>query len=154
MRRATAISLTEAQRRNLEQLRRGRRVAVRLAERAAIVLLADDGMENQQIAAELGISRHKAGRWRDRYAKLGLPGIEKDAPRPGRHRRIDDEQRAAIVRKTLREKPEGQTHWSRSSMAGIGPCRPTVASIHWPIWNRLAASARLLLDQTPARWRR
>ncbi len=53
--------MPEAERRNLEQLKRGRRVAVRLAERAAIVLLADDGSENQQIAAELGISRHKAG---------------------------------------------------------------------------------------------
>ena len=109
--------MTEAERRNLEQLERGRRVAVRLAERAKIVLLADDGLENQAIAAELGISRHKAGRWRARYAKLGLAGIEKDAPRPGRHRSIDDEQRAAIVRRTLHEKPEGQTHWSRSTMA-------------------------------------
>ena len=62
MRRATAISLTEAERRNLEQLSRGRRVAVRLAERAKIVLLADDGLENQQIAAKLGISCPKARR--------------------------------------------------------------------------------------------
>ncbi len=119
MRRATAISLTEAERRNLEQLSRGRRVAVRLAERAKIVLLADDGFENQQIAAKLGISCPKARRWRDRYAELGLAGIEKDAPRPGRRRTIDDEQRAAIVRKTLHETPEGQTHWSRSTMANV-----------------------------------
>jgi transposase len=65
----------------------------------------------------MGISRQKAGRWRQRYAERGLAGIEKDAPRSGRHRRIDAEQRAAVVRKTLREKPEGQTHWSRSTMA-------------------------------------
>ena len=90
---------------------------MRLAERAKIVLLADDGLENQQIAAKLGISCPKASRWRGRYARLGLAGIEKDAPRPGRNRSIDDEQRAAIVRKTLHEKPEGQTHWSRSTMA-------------------------------------
>ncbi len=117
MRRATPISLTEAERRNLEQLSRGRRVAVRLAERAKIVLLANDGLENLQIAAKLSISRPKARRWRDRYARLGLAGIEKDAPRPGRNRSIDDEQRTVIVRKTLHEKPEGQTHWSRSTMA-------------------------------------
>ncbi len=48
---------------------------------------------------------------------MGLGGIEKDAPRPGRKRRIDDPRRAAVVNKTLREKPEGQTHWSRSTMA-------------------------------------
>jgi transposase len=48
---------------------------------------------------------------------LGLAGIEKDAPRKGRKRQIDDKKRAAVVNKTLHEKPEGQTHWSRSTMA-------------------------------------
>ena len=102
MRRATQITLTEHEREMLGQLKRGRRVAVRLAERAAIVLHAADGLENQQIAALMGISRQKAGRWRDRYAARGLAGIEKDAPRPGRRRQIGDEQRAAVVRKTLK----------------------------------------------------
>ena len=117
MRRATPIVLNDSDRRHLAQLKRGRRVSVRLAERAAIVLHAADGMENQQIGALMNISRQKAGRWRDRYAELGLAGIEKDAPRPGRKRRIDDKQRGAVVRKTLREKPEGHTHWSRATMA-------------------------------------
>jgi len=92
-------------------------VSVRLAQRASIVLLAADGLENKQIGARLGITRQTAGRWRDRYAAHGLAGIETDAPRPGRKRRISDAQRAAVVRKTLHETPEGQTHWSRSTMA-------------------------------------
>lgn len=92
-------------------------MSVRLAERAAIVLYAADGLENQEIAQRMGISRYKVSRWRQRYAEGGLAGIEKDAPRPGRHRRIDDQQRADVVRKTLHETPEGQTHWSRSTMA-------------------------------------
>lgn len=117
MRRATVILLDPNQRQQLESLRRGRRVSVRLAERAGIVLLAADGLENQEIAQRLGISRQKVGRWRDRYAAYGLVGIEKDAPRPGRKRRISDRQRAAVVGRTLQEKPEGQTHWSRSTMA-------------------------------------
>jgi len=117
MRQAITITLNESERAQLERLKRGRRVAVRLAERAAIVLFAADGMNNQEIAAAMNITRQKAGRWRLRYGELGLPGIEKDAPRPGRHRRIDDAQRAAVVRKTLRETPEGHTHWSRSTMA-------------------------------------
>ena len=117
MRRAIRITLSESERTTLERLKRGRRVTVRLAERAAIVLHAADGLENQQIAALLGISRQKAGRWRDRYAVRGLAGVEKDAPRPGRHRQISDEKRAAVIRKTLDETPEGQTHCSRSTMA-------------------------------------
>jgi transposase len=117
MRRATPIVLTDEQREQLQRLSRGRRVPVRLAQRASIVLLAADGLENKQIGQRLGITRQTAGRWRDRYAAHGLAGIEKDAPRPGRKRRIDDKQRAAVVRKTLHETPEGQTHWSRSTMA-------------------------------------
>jgi len=90
---------------------------VRLAQRASIVLLAAEGLENRQIGERLNITRQTAGRWRDRYARYGLAGIEKDAPRPGRKRRITENQRAAVVHKTLHEKPEGQTHWSRSTMA-------------------------------------
>lgn len=92
-------------------------MSVRLAQRASIVLLAAEGLENKQIGERLGITRQTAGRWRDRYAAHGLSGIEKDAPRPGRKRRISNKQRAAVVRKTLEEKPEGQTHWSRSTMS-------------------------------------
>lgn len=117
MRRAVAISLSDAEHSQLESLKRGRRVSVRLAERAAIVLHAAEGLENEEIGEVMGISRQKAGRWRQRYAVRGLAGIEKDAPRSGRHRQISAKQRAAVVRKTLHEKPEGQTHWSRSTMA-------------------------------------
>jgi transposase len=117
MRRAIPIVLSASQRSELEALKRGRRVAVRLAERAAIILHAADGLNNHEIAAAMGITRYKVARWRDRYADRGVAGIEKDAPRPGRHPRIDDVQRAMVVHKTLHERPEGQTHWSRSSMA-------------------------------------
>ena len=88
-----------------------------MAQRAMIVLLAAEGLENKQIGERLGITRQTAGCWRNRYAERGLAGIEKDAPRSGRKRTISAAQRAAVVRKTLQETPEGQTHWSRSTMA-------------------------------------
>ena len=117
MRRAVTITLDSSERAHLERLKNGRRVAVRLAERAAIVLLAADGLESQEIAKMMGISRQKVGRWRSRYAAQGLEGIEKDAPRPGRFPQISATQRADVVRRTLHETPEVQTHWSRSTMA-------------------------------------
>lgn len=130
MRKAITIRLEEPERATLDRLKHGRRVAVRLAERAAIVLHAAEGLENREIAKLLGITRQKVGRWRTRYASHGLAGIEKDAPRPGRRRRIDDAQRAMVVRKTLKEKPEGQTHWSRATMsAATGLSESTVGRI-------------------------
>jgi transposase len=117
MRRAVAIVLNPTQRQTLEEIKRSRTSPVRLVERAKVVLHAADGLEDKQIAKLTGMTRQKAGRWRKRYATMGLAGIEQDAPRPGRKKRIDDQHRAAVVKKTLREKPEGQTHWSRSTMA-------------------------------------
>ncbi len=67
MRKAITITLGDADRATLNRLKRGRRVSVRLAERAAIVLHAADGLENQEIGALMEISRQKAGRWRARY---------------------------------------------------------------------------------------
>lgn len=88
MRRAILIVLNESERQQLKQLRRGWRVSVQLAERAAIVQHAANGLDNQQIGELMGISRQKVGRWCDRYAAHGLAGIAKDAPRPGCKRRI------------------------------------------------------------------
>ena len=66
-------------RKELERLSRSRSVAVRLAERSRIVLLAAGGLDNQEIAAKLDITR--PGRWRDLSEDSG---DEKDASRSGR----------------------------------------------------------------------
>ena len=114
MRVAQHITLSEDQRSQLESYVRGRKTAQRLVERASIVLLAAEGQENVVIAAKLGISRHTVARWRRRFVQLGIAGLEKDAPRPGRTPRLDREE---IIRKTTQEKPENATHWSTRSMA-------------------------------------
>ncbi len=117
MRKAQLISLTTVEQNQLQELSRGRRVSVRLVERCKIILLAAQGMDNIVIAQRLGITRQKAARWRKRYLEDGLKGIEYDAPRPGRNRQISDAKIGEVVRKTLEEKPDNATHWSRSTMA-------------------------------------
>jgi transposase len=74
-------------------------------------------MQNLEIAAEVGISNQKAARWRKRFLKLGLAGLEKDAPRPGRTPTITSAKVQEIVRKTTQEKPANATHWSTRTMA-------------------------------------
>ena len=56
----------------------------RLVERARIVLLAADGWQDKDIAAELRMTPEKAARWRNRFLDGGLAALEKDAPRHGR----------------------------------------------------------------------
>jgi len=130
MRVAPRITLADELRRELEKLSRGRSVEVRLVERAKIVLLAADGLDNETIAERLGISRQKAGRWRSRFAIGGLAAIEKDAPRPGRFPTISAKLKKRVVEMTLHETPPGATHWSRSSMAkAVGISDSTVGRI-------------------------
>lgn len=124
MRVAPAIELTSKQRAKLETIRKGRSSAVRARERAAIILLAADGLENQEIARRLGPDKMKVGRWRRRYAQGGLEAILKDKSRPGRIPALTAAVKSRIVKLTLKEKPSGATHWSRTSMArrvGISP---------------------------------
>ncbi|MFO0146417.1 MAG: helix-turn-helix domain-containing protein, partial [Betaproteobacteria bacterium] len=78
MRIATAIALTDEQKAELTRLSRSGRTSVRLAQRARIVLLAAQGLQNKQIAEQLGIGRVQVARWRDRYLQAGLEGIERD----------------------------------------------------------------------------
>ena len=83
MRVAPKIELHSADRKQLEKYRSARSAPLRLKERAAIILLAADGFENKEIAEQLGEDPGKVGRWRSRFAQLGLPGILKDKTRPG-----------------------------------------------------------------------
>lgn len=117
MRVARTIELNSSEKSKLTKLSKGRRTSVRLAERSKIILLAAEGKDNQEIGKKLGITRQKAGRWRLRYAERGLAGIEKDAPRPGRYPKYNRAVVEEVVGKTLHEKPNNATHWSRSSMA-------------------------------------
>ena len=117
MRVAPKIILTPAQRSRLQRLSRARSSAERLKERARIVLLAAEGMENKDIARKLNQDRGKVGRWRQRFAQQGMAGIEKDKSRPGRIAPLSARTRSKIIGMTLNEKPPGATHWSRNTMA-------------------------------------
>ncbi len=124
MRVAPAIQLTIQERAKLETIRRGRSSAGRARERAASILLAAEGLENQEIASRLGADKMKVGRWRRRYAQGGLAAILKAKFRPGRLRPLEPAIQSRIVKLTLKEKPAGATHWSRTTMAskvGVSP---------------------------------
>jgi transposase len=110
------LELTADERSQLESWTRRRTSAQALALRSRIVLLAADGLKNTEIAAELGIHRNVAGKWRARFLAHRLDGLT-DEPRPGRPRTISDEQVEEVVIKTLETTPRDATHWSTRSLA-------------------------------------
>src|ERR1700736_3397468 len=84
MRIAPAITLSSEQRTVLEAQARSRSLPARVAERARIVLFAVCGQQDKKIAASLSVTPKKVSRWRKRFLALGVAGLQKDAPRPGR----------------------------------------------------------------------
>jgi len=124
MRVAPTVLLSDEQREQLQSYARGRSLPARIVQRARIVLLAADGKQDQQIGRELGLPRQNAARWRKRFLRLGVAGLLKDAPRPGRTPAITPAKVREIVRLTTQEKPAGATHWSTRRMAqraGVSP---------------------------------
>jgi len=109
--------LSSTERAVLDGWTRGRSLPHRQVLRARIVTLAADGVENQDIAEALSVSRPTVQLWRERFLALRLPGLEKDAPRPGRNPRIPPEKVREVVEATLHQTPANATHWSTRSMA-------------------------------------
>lgn len=124
MRVAVRVVLSAEERAELERLAVGRQVPARVGERARIVLLAAEGKQNREIARLCGVARKTVSLWRRRFVERRISGILKDAPRPGRRRRISEDVVREIVRKTTQETPQGRTHWSTRSLAqkmGLSP---------------------------------
>ena len=130
MRIARPVKLTRQQQEQLQATAEGRRTSVRLAERARIVLLAAQGLQDKQIAARLGIDRITAAQWRNRYLEHGFDALAKDAPRAGRPRSISANKVQKIVDHTTQTKPANATQWSTRSMARVmGVSEATVRRI-------------------------
>lgn len=128
MRVAPEVVLTEDERVELTKLAHSRLTSVRLAQRARIVLLAAEGMQNQEIAEQLDIGRIQVARWRGRYAQLRLAGIERDLPRGAPPPKVDV---ARLVELTTQSKPKAATHWSTRTMAAELGVSSSSVSRHW-----------------------
>src|SRR6266403_3514876 len=124
------LVLTDAERQTLQGWASRRKTAQGLAQRARIVLLCADGKTNVAVAAELGITRETAGKWRNRFVKQRFAGLS-DEPRPGVPRTITDAQVEEVVVRTLEEAPEGATHWSKRELARQVGLSPTTIHRIW-----------------------
>ena len=103
-------------REQLTTMTRSRSLSQALAQRAKIILLAADGLNNSIISSQLGLSRPTVGKWRRRFLSQGLVGLYEES-RPGAPRAISDDQVAALLRRTLKSKPKTGTQWTCRSLA-------------------------------------
>jgi transposase len=121
--------------------------AGRRSQRAAIVLLAAQGLANGEIARQLGVSRPAVITWRARYAEDGLGGLA-DRPRSGRppQARVAD-----IVAGTLRLAPRSRsaTSCARWVAAELGVSVVTVGRAWRSARVNIAASGAVVFEADP-----
>ncbi len=116
-RTAAPVILTPEERSTLDGWACARSLPYRKVFRAKIITMAADGILSQLIAKTLRVSRPTVQLWRDRFLALRIPGLEKDAPRPGRIPRLPASKIRAVVEATLHTRPPQATHWSTRRLA-------------------------------------
>lgn len=115
-RKAIEIILTKEQTAHLEKITRSHSAERRMVERALIILACATGMQNQQIAAEYKTSVLRVSKWRGRFAKQGIAGLE-DEHRPGKPETYGQPFRDKLLSKLETNPPEGLARWDCPTLA-------------------------------------
>src|SRR3972149_4882390 len=129
---AEKLSMTPEQERTLQTWVRAQNTPQSVVARGRIVLMAADGLSNNQIAKQLGISRPTVILWRERFLQTGPPGLTEIEKGRGRKPSIAPDKVQWIIDATLHSKPKGATHWSCRTMAKH--CGASAATVQ-RIWD-------------------
>jgi len=114
--RVRPITVTEADRHELERLQRSPSTPAGLSRRARAVLLIAEGLSGVAVALRTGYTVVQVSRLRRRFAETGVAGL-RERPRSGRPPTLTARQRARVVALTLRPPGAGVTHWSTRDLA-------------------------------------
>src|SRR5947209_12096039 len=124
----SSLILTSEERNTLQHWARRRTIGA-LALRSRMVLASADGHGNNVVAEQFGVSPQTAGRWRARFIRRRLDGLN-DEPRSGAPPKVTDDIAAQVVARTLDGSPPNATRWSTRSLARTtGLSQRTIARI-------------------------
>jgi len=117
MKRQYTIQLTDEQRQQLEQMIHSGNAAARVQTRARILLLADLGRSDVEVAQALLTSPTTVQRTRRALHKKGFERTVRDEPRPGRPPRITGEIEAKLTMLACSSPPQGRARWTLQLLA-------------------------------------
>src|SRR5687768_8988655 len=106
------VDLSDAERTELQALVSGGRQAVGKVKRAQILLAADAGRSDEQIAATLAVGTATVHRTRRRFVEGNLDAALNERPRPGAARKLSAKEEALLVAMACSEPPEGRARWT------------------------------------------
>lgn len=106
------VSLNEQEREELKQYLRKGKSSARSLTRARILLLADEGRDDEMIAETLKVSKSTVSRIRTRYCESGLDFALHEKARSGAPTKIDGRIEAQLTLLACSEPPDGRSKWT------------------------------------------
>jgi transposase len=119
MKKRYVVNLTAVEREGLRQIVGRERVSGRKRMRASILLKADEGLTDEEIADELQVGLVTVERVRKRSCERGIEAAldRKPQENPSRPRKLDGASEAQLVRLACSEPPTGRARWTLSLLA-------------------------------------
>ena len=102
----------QAEREELAGLLSGGKHAARKLKRAQILLAADAGVGDEDIALNVGIGGSTVYRTKRRFVEGNLQAALSEEPRPGARRKLSGKEQALLVATACSNPPEGRARWT------------------------------------------
>ena len=112
------VELSEAERTQLQSLLSGGRHAARKLKRAQILLAADCGVADEEIARSVAVGGSTVTRTKRRFVESNLEGALNEEPRPGALRKLSGQEEALLVATACASPPAGRARWTLALLAG------------------------------------
>ena len=111
------VELTQYERTELGALLSGGKQAARKLKRAQILLAADAGVTDDEIAATVAVSGSTVYRTKQRFVEGNLERALSEASRPGAERKLTGKEEALLVATVCSNPPSGRARWTLELLA-------------------------------------
>jgi transposase len=112
------IELSQAERGELTTMLSGGKHAARKLKRAQILLAADAGSSDDEIARAVAVGGSTVYRTKRHFVEGNLARALSEEPRPGAERKLTGKEEALLVATACASPPEGRTRWTLKLLAG------------------------------------
>src|SRR5215813_1359232 len=112
------VELSEVERQGLKALLSGGKHCARKLRRAQILLAADAGARDEEIARSVGVGGSTVYRTKRRFVLGNLEAALSEEPRPGVARKLSGKEEALLVATACAKPPSGRARWTLELLAG------------------------------------
>src|SRR5438132_7011659 len=112
------VDLIQAERNALGALLSGGKHPARKLKRAQILLAADAGVSDDDIATSVGVGGSTVYRTKRRFVLGNLEAALSEEPRPGADRKLSGKEEALLVATACSNPPKGRARWTLELLAG------------------------------------